>query len=71
MMSERLNEWIDLLREWNDVLRAIPQQIDTKLMECQAITDEEQAQKAWVELLFMRNRLEHMIKIWSGESEEE
>ncbi len=67
----RLREWIETVKDWNEGLKKIPLLVEKKLAEYETITDDNQAVRAGVDLLFMRNRLEHMIKIWLGESEDD
>ncbi len=67
----RLYEWIEAVKDWNEGLKKITLLVEKKLAEYKTITDDDRAVRAAVDLLFMRNRLEHMIKIWLGENKDE
>ena len=71
MNIEQLTEWINAVQEWNDGLKIIAKHVDKTLEDSRSITNDDQALEMMVDLLFMRNRLESMIKVWLGENGEE
>ena len=70
MDKKTLLDWVDNVKLWNEWLKGICENIDKKTEQYQNIEDIEQIDDAVVDLLFIRNRLEHMIGIWLGEEDD-
>lgn len=67
----RLNHWVEIVESWLEGLEQITANIRTENERLRTITDADEAAIAGVDLVFVRNRIEHMINVWLGQSEDE